>query len=109
MAIAKRNVSVSRGYKPKQARVQRGPNIWQRARWTLTQNARELLAFAGDEIAYAAADTLQLLDYLRYLLRRAAPQRRELETFAQEYETAQEVSALTAEPPRALRVGISRQ
>ncbi len=114
MAIAKRNVSVSRGYKPKHARAPRSPHVWRRAAHALGQNARAALDFACDEIAYATADTQQLLDYMRYALRREtqtrlAPARRELETFAHEHETLYEAGAFAAETANALRVGVSPQ
>jgi sugar-specific transcriptional regulator TrmB len=110
MAIAKRNVSVSRGYKPKRARAsKRGPNVLSRARMMLRENLREIIEFARDEIVYATVDTLHLFEYVRYALRRetrtrVVPVIHELETFVHEHEMANEVSAFAVEQVSALNV-----
>lgn len=111
MAIAKRNVSVSRGYKPKTMRAaKRGPNVLARAGMALRQSGREMLDFARDEIAYATLDTMQLLEYLRYALRRetrtrVTPVIQELETLVHEHELTNDISAFAVEQASALHVG----
>ena len=111
MAIAERNVSVSRGYKSKSARAaKRGPNILQRAKVLLRQSAHEIIEFARDEIVYATIDTLHLFEYVHYALRRAtrtrvAPVIQDLETFVHEHEMTNEVSVFAVEQANALTVG----
>ncbi len=69
MAIAQRQVSVTRGYKEKAKRVERRePNVLQRVVRSLRTNAREISAYVADEIVYATMDTLRVLNYLRYEL-----------------------------------------
>ncbi|GIL15846.1 MAG: hypothetical protein BroJett039_10190 [Chloroflexota bacterium] len=111
MAIAKSNVGVTRGYKPKRARAaQRGPNVWRRVTMGLRQNAHEMIEFARDEIAGAALDTMQLWEYLRYISRRAtrtrvAPVIHELETLAHGHEMTNDLTAFAVEQAGALNVG----
>lgn len=110
MAMAKRNVSVSRGYKPKSARAsKRGPNVLSRARVMLRENVREIIEFARDEIVYATMDTLHLFEYVRYTLRRetrsrVAPVVQEWETFVHEHEHVSEVGTFAVEQLSAMNV-----
>lgn len=67
MAIAKQSAGVTIGYKPKPKQVEsRKPTRLQRMAVSVRANAREMSAFAADEIVYAMMDTMRLLKYLRY-------------------------------------------
>ena len=67
MAIAKQTTGVTIGYKPKAKKGERRKlTLLQRVVVTLIANAREIRAFAADEIVYVTMDTVRLLQYLRY-------------------------------------------
>ncbi|MBI4673866.1 MAG: hypothetical protein HY741_19645 [Chloroflexi bacterium] len=103
MAIANRTAGVTRGYKPKAKRAAKcEPSVWRRAAASLRQGAREIVAFAQDEIVYATMDTLHLLAYLRYELRietrtRVEPVVQEWESFVQEHELIRDVGTFAVE------------
>lgn len=110
MAIAKQNLQVTRGYKPKHARaVKTGPNGLQRLVRVPRQYAREMVDFGRDEIAHAMIDTLHLLEYLRWTRRRetqtrVAPVMHDWETFVHDLEPVNKVSAFAVEQVNGINV-----
>lgn len=109
MAIANRTAGVTRGYKVKAKRAARNePSGWQRAGTTLRQGAREIVCFAQDEIVYATMDTLRLLEYLRYELRRETrvrvePVVQEWESFVHEHELIRDAGTFAVEQASAFK------
>lgn len=81
MAIAKQAVGVTRGYKSRTQRAaKQRPNVLERAGSSFQQSARALLNLARAEIVYATIDTMRLLEYMQYALKRdARTQKREFE------------------------------
>lgn len=110
MAIAKQNLQVTRGYKPKHARaLKSGPNGLHRIVRAPRQYAREMIDFGCDEIAHAMIDTLRLLEYLRWTRRReartrVAPVRHDREPFVHDLEPVNKVSAFTVEQVNSVNV-----
>lgn len=103
MAIAKKQVSVTQGYKPRtRVGTPRKANALQRALTSLGQNAREVCEFITDEIVYATMDTVRVLNYLRYEFgfrarARVEPVVHELEHFVHEYDLVHDVGTYSAE------------
>jgi hypothetical protein len=110
MAIAQRQVGVTRGYKAKakakRAERRDSPEL---AKFlaSLRQGARELREFVSDEIVYATMDTLRLMRYVRYELgfrtrARVAPVVQEIEHFVHDHELMHDVGTLGTEQVRVL-------
>ena len=106
MAIAKQQIGVTRGYKPKTKRVEkRERSVFHNMLATLRASAREFRAFIADEIVYATMDTARVLNYLQYELgfrtrTRVEPVMHELEQFVHEHELIHESGTLATEKIR---------
>ncbi len=111
MAKAEHSAGVKRGYKPKTKRVTKPkPNASQRVLRAVRQGTREFVEFARDEVVYATIDTAQLLEYLRYALKRETRTRvkpvvQEWEAFVQEHELVRDVGTFAVDQASALNVG----
>lgn len=108
MAIAQRQVGVTRGYRSKAKRAERRylPQV-AKVTASLKQGARELGELVADEIVYATMDTLRLMQYVRYELgfrtrARVEPVVHEIEHFVHDHELMHEVGPLTTEQVRVL-------
>jgi hypothetical protein len=106
MALAQRQVGVTRGYKVKVNRVEREepetPAWIAQVGSSLRAGARELCELFADEIVYATMDTVRVMNFVRYELgfrtrERVEPVVHDLENFVQAHDLIHEVGTLQTE------------